>query len=256
MMPFIAALPMYDWPERRAEVDAQWGLLRRRLIDAGFDAPSDLVRRNGDLPPVPGGIIGKNGELIAPDPATLPPDELDLPVLWKHPSLLLAQTCWGPMELGLRDHVHVVGQDDYSGIEGGQGALYSSVLVMRRGDGVRAGAPADGNTMLPVEKMRGKRLAFNSRDSMSGYLALERDLAAAGLSFGIFSDLGETGGHRRSIDAVAENRADIAAIDCKSWDLALKLTTAARALAPVGWTARRKGLPFISSLQLPAELFA
>ena len=73
---------------------------------AGIDAPEKLVRRNADLPPVPGGIRNGEGRVIAPDPATLPPDELDFPTLWKHPELLLAQTCWGPMEEGLDEACH------------------------------------------------------------------------------------------------------------------------------------------------------
>lgn len=245
----IAALPMYDWPERRAEVDAQWLVLRERLRAKGFDAPDYLTRRNGDLPPVPGGIRDASGAVIAPDPATLPPHELDLPTLWRHPALLLAQTCWGPMELGLAAHVHVAGQDDYSGVAGGDEVFYSSALVMRRGEGLAVPAPRGGEPVLPVDRLRGKRLAFNSPDSMSGYLAIERDLALRGEGFNLFTRLVETGGHRLSIGAVASGRADVAAIDCKSWALAQRHHEAASALIVVGWTGRRKGLPFVSAFE-------
>lgn len=240
---------MYDWPERRAEVDAQWIVLRDRLRARGFDAPDYLTRRNGDLPSVPGGIRDASGAVIAPDPATLPPDELDMPTLWRHPALLFAQTCWGPMELGLAAHVHVAGQDDYSGMAGGDDALYSSALVMRRGEGLAVPAPRSGEPILPVERLRGKRLAFNSHDSMSGYLAVQRDLATRGEGLDLFARLVETGGHRLSIAAVASGRADIAAIDCKSWALAQRYVEAASALIVVGWTGKRKGLPFISAFE-------
>ena len=76
------------------------------------------------------------GKVIAPDPATLPSDEFDFPTLWRHPELLLAQTCWGPMEQGLAEQVAVVGQPSYEGIEGGQGIFYSSAIVMRNSAGV------------------------------------------------------------------------------------------------------------------------
>ncbi|MEP4421807.1 MAG: phosphate ABC transporter substrate-binding protein, partial [Nitratireductor sp.] len=56
MSAFIAALPMYDWPECRAETDAQWAAMAGRLRAAGVDAPAQLVRRNADMPAVPGGI--------------------------------------------------------------------------------------------------------------------------------------------------------------------------------------------------------
>ncbi|MBW8909865.1 MAG: phosphate ABC transporter substrate-binding protein, partial [Mesorhizobium sp.] len=84
MSELVAALPMYDWPEMRGEVDAQWALLREAFRQKGIDAPQSIVRRNGDLLPVPGGIRDAGGDLIAPDPAVLPPDELDFHKLWLH----------------------------------------------------------------------------------------------------------------------------------------------------------------------------
>ncbi|UDL89975.1 PhnD/SsuA/transferrin family substrate-binding protein [Mesorhizobium sp. PAMC28654] len=251
MSEFVAALPMYDWPEVHDEVDAQWVRLRDAFRQRGINAPEIIVRRNGDLPPVPGGIHDTNGKLIAPDPATLPPDELDYHKLWLHPALLFAQTCWGPMELGLSSHVRVVGQPSYDAYEGGQGELYSSALVMRTGEGPEARSPADGKAFLPLDLIRGKRFTFNSLDSMSGTIGLTRDLEAQGESLDIFASRSESGGHRGSIVAVAEGKTDIAAIDCESWALARRFEPAARKVAIVGWTARRKGLPFITARATP-----
>ncbi|MBZ9798098.1 phosphate/phosphite/phosphonate ABC transporter substrate-binding protein [Mesorhizobium sp. ES1-4] len=251
MSELIAALPMYDWPEARDEVDAQWTLLRDAFRRKGIDAPQSIVRRNGDLPPMPGGIRDGEGQLIAPDPATLPPDELDFHKLWLHPALLFAQTCWGPMELGLSSHVQVVGQPSYDACEGGQGELYSSALVMRTGEGPEVRSPADGKALLPLDLIRGRRFTFNSPDSMSGIIALTRDLEAAGESLDIFSSRSESGGHRDSIVAVAEGKADVAAIDCESWALARRFEPAAKAVEVVGWTRRRKGLPFITARTTP-----
>ncbi len=253
MSEFIAALPMYDWPEVRGEVDAQWVRLRDAFRRRGIDAPERIVRCNGDLPPVPGGIRDADGTLIAPDPATLPPDELDFHKLWLHPALLFAQTCWGPMELGLIKHVKVVGQPSYDAYEGGQGELYSSALVMREGEGPEVRAPADGHPSLPLDLIRGKRFTFNSLDSMSGIIALTRDLEAQGESLDIFSSRVESGGHRGSIVAVAEGRADVAAIDCQSWALARRFEPAAEKVVIVGWTGRRKGLPFITARTTPEK---
>jgi ABC-type phosphate/phosphonate transport system substrate-binding protein len=247
---------MYDWPEVRAEVDAQWEQLRCRLRRRGVDAPERLARRNGDLPPVPGGIRGRTGEVLAPDPATLPCDELDLDVLWRHPDLLLAQTCWGPMENGLGGHVQVVGQPDYSAFEGGSGEHYSSAVIMRRGADPAVTAPADGRAVLPLDRMRGSRLIYNGLDSMSGLLALERDLAAQGGTLALFASRAASGGHRASLVAVAEGRADVAAIDCRSWHQARRFEPAAKELTVAGWTARRKGLPYITALATPADTIA
>ncbi len=230
---------MYDWPERRAEVDREWVELRDSLRVAGIAAPETLARCNADLPAVPGGIRDASGKVIARDPATLPPREFDFEALWLHPNLLFAQTCWGPIELWLGDAVEVVGQDDYSGIEGGESELYSSAILMRRNE-VRRGASL-------AALLAGLRLAYNVADSMSGYMALERDLIADGSGLAIFSERIVSGGHRKSIRMVASGEADVAAVDCKSWALAQSHEPAARELAVVGWTERRKGLPFVTA---------
>lgn len=230
MSALIAALPMYDWPERRSEVDAQWASIGNMLRSRGIDAPEILERQTGDL--------------------------LDF---WKRSELLLSQTCWGPMEEGLSDHVQVLGQPSYDGIEGGQGELYSSAIVMRRDDvdGVAdAAPPSDGAAHLPLELFRGRRFAYNVPDSLSGRIGIGRDLEVAGVGMEIFTDLIETGGHRASIRAVAAGRADIAAIDCFSWQLAQHYEQPAKELAIVGWTAKRKGLPFITASSTSSKTMA
>lgn len=256
MSGFFAALPMYDWPEVRDEVDALWARLRAAFRQRGIDAPETVVRRNGDLPLVPGGVRDAAGKLVGPDPSTLPPDELDFHQLWLNPALLFAQTCWGPMELGLAEHVQVVAQPSYDAFEGGQGGLYSSALVMRADGGSPVPSPADGKAVIPLDLIRGKRFAFNSLDSMSGVIGLTRDLEAMGESLDIFASRLPSGGHRSSIVAVAEGRADVAAIDCESWALAQRFEPAAQGVKVVGWTARRKGLPYITARTTPAKTVA
>lgn len=273
---------MYDWPEMRAGTDMEWERFRSFFRRAGIDAPETIVRRNADMPPVPGGIRDDSGAVIAPDPATLPPDEFDLFTLWRHPDLLIAQTCWGPMELGLSEHVHVVGQPSYNGFEGGQGIMYSSAIIMRvspdppwaeaatrrkaarpaqasRPGPVRQGidkpAPEDGAADLPLSLLRGRRFAYNNLDSMSGLIALTRDLEAAGESLDtVFSERIETGAHRASIAAVAGGRADVCAIDCRSWHMAERHEPKAEAVQVVGWTGLRKGLPMITSRRTPPDI--
>lgn len=227
MSGLIAALPMYDWPERRAEVDAQWAAVRDHLRASGIDAPQALTRGTGDL--------------------------LDF---WKRPDILFSQTCWGPMEQGLDAFVQVLGQPSYDGIEGGDGDLYSSAVIMRRADvtGGDVVAPSGAEPVLPVELMNGRRFAYNVPDSMSGIIGITRDLEAAGESIGVFSELIETGGHRGSIRAVADGRADIAAIDCLSWDLARKYEPPSKELVVVGWTAKRRGLPYITANGMAVEV--
>ena len=134
-----------------------------------------------DLPPVPGGIRDKAGTVIAPDPATLPPHEFDLAVLWQHPNLLFAQTCWGPLELWLEMVSRVIGQDDYSGMSrAGRRNLYSSAIVMREPRNRQRSGFAPSDWLVCA-------LPTMSTDSMSGYLALERELHAHECRVSIFS---------------------------------------------------------------------
>lgn len=262
--PYVAALPMYDWPEVRAETDAHWAAVRYELRKSGVDAPEHLTRRNADLPPVPGGIKDGFGKVIAPDPASLPPDEFDLAVLWQHPNLLLSQTCWGPLGLWLRG-VRVVGQQDYSGIEGGEGEEYSSALVVTAGmaELLEVFSPVTARPdKFPLSEdglgrkrevselevvLKDLELAFNSPDSVSGLLALQRDLESQGSGLHIFKEQIETGGHRASIRAVAAGRASLAAIDAKTWTLAQRFEPEALELTVIGWTSKCKGLPFVTA---------
>jgi ABC-type phosphate/phosphonate transport system substrate-binding protein len=178
----------------------------------------------------------------------------DLATLWRHPALLLCQTCWGPLKAtGLANHVIVVGQPDYSGVEGGEGPLYSSAIVMRRGGGrLAVPAPRPERAVLPAD-VGSLRLAINDRDSMSGWLALLEDATAAGIAL---QPTLVTGSHRASVRAVAAGEADLAAIDCRSWVLARRYEPATRELVVVGWTKRRMGLPFMCSAALNDEVVA
>lgn len=252
----VAALSMYNWPEVRGEVDAEWQQLRDELRSLGIEAPDSLARAHKDLPPVPGGILDAAGKVIASDPAQLPPDEFDPHELWLHPALLFAQTCWGPMELGVSDHVQVVGQPKYDGFEGGQGELYSSAMIMRAGEAPSVPSPSDGRAVIPLDLLRGRRFIFNDSHSMSGLLGLTRDLEAMDQTLDLFESRSQSGGHRASIIAVASDIADIATIDCRSLALAQRFEPAAREVTVVGWTRRRKGLPFITSRHTPQEVVA
>lgn len=248
-MSFIASMPMYDPPEEQEAVDLIWQRLRDALRLHGVPAPERLVRRNADLPAVPGGIRDAAGNIIAPDPATLPPEDLDLHTLWRHPDLLFGETCWGPLEQGLRPFVQVVAQNSYTGLPGGEGALYRSALITR--GKAHSPAPAPSDTPV-VPDLAGQRFAFNTLDSRSGYLSVERDLRAQGASMQVFARMTPTGSHLASLHMVAANEADIAAIDCKSWAMAQQHHPHLSAeLRIAGWTAPSTGLPFICSVHLP-----
>jgi ABC-type phosphate/phosphonate transport system substrate-binding protein len=113
---------------------------------------------------------------------------------------------------------------------------------------------AAGAPLIPLDLLRGRRFAYNSLDSMSGILALTRDLESMGESLDIFSERIDSGAHRASIVAVAEGRADVCAIDCRSWHMGRSHEPRAAELQVVGWTGMRKGLPMITSRHTPQEV--
>jgi ABC-type phosphate/phosphonate transport system substrate-binding protein len=155
--------------------------------------------------------------------------------VWRDPGLVLSQTCGFPFATRLSGTVSLVATPVYA-VEGCEGAYYSSMLVARRGEG--GGALAD---------FAGRLVAFNARDSLSGYVALRAAMRDAGITPQSF-DWVETGGHRASVRAVAEGRADLAAIDAVCWALAARFEAdAAGRLSVVGQTPLRPALPFISA---------
>jgi ABC-type phosphate/phosphonate transport system substrate-binding protein len=64
-----------------------------------------------------------------------------------------------------------------------------------------------------LDDVAGKVAAFNGYDSQSGWNALRHSLIGKGPP----AHLLESGGHRRSVAAVREGRADVAAIDCVTY---------------------------------------
>jgi len=98
----IAALPMYDRPELRAETDALWSALRDALRARGIEAPETLTRDR---------------------------DPWDI---WQDPRLLFAQTCGLPFRARLHDRVTLVATPDH-GLPGCPPGHYNSVILARDG---------------------------------------------------------------------------------------------------------------------------
>jgi len=135
-------------------------------------------------------------------PATLTRDAA-LWDIWQSPDLLLAQTCGMPYRTRLHGRVTLVATPDY-GLPEAPAGHYYSVLVTRAGE---PGRPED---------FVHRTFAFNGQDSQSGWAAPQNHMARQG---GRFTRTLHTGAHAESALAVAEGRADIAAIDAVSWRL-------------------------------------
>ncbi len=153
--------------------------------------------------------------------------------IWRDPGMVFAQTRGMPYRTALHGHVHLVGTPDY-GLQGCPPGYYNSVLVAR--------ADAPGDTMAGFS---GQRFAYNEAVSQSGWAAPATHAAKTGTVFGVYIP---TGAHIASAKAVADNNADIAAIDALTWALICECEPWASHLREVERTDPTPGLPYITSL--------
>lgn len=206
----LVSLAMYDPGD--GAVDRLWAALRPELAAEIDDVPAELAHAE------------------------------DLESAWLSEDLLLAQTCGYPLRHRLDGRVRYVGTPVYE-VEGVEGPLYRSALVVRTGD------PAQ-----ELAELRGRRAAFNSTTSQSGYNAFRHAVSPLAVDGRFFGTTLETGSHAASLRAVLEGRADVAAIDPVSLALAPEATR--RELRTIGWTAPTPGLPVISALGVSDDLIA
>ena len=96
-----------------------------------------------------------------------------------------------------------------------------------------------------LERFSG-RVAVNGTDSQSGFAALQLALLRPEGSPRAL-DIDQSGSHRQSIQAVAEGRAELAAIDAVSFRLGLRHMPEASAVTVVGCTRPTPGLPLITA---------
>lgn len=160
---------------------------------------------------------------------------------WQSPDLLLSQTCGYPFRARLHGTVTYVGTPDY-GVEGCAPGQYRSVFVARADDPRR-----------DVLEFGGAGFAYNEALSQSGWAAPQTHAAKLGLRL---PPVLQTGGHRLSAQAVADGRADIAALDAVTFALMRDADPVAAKLRVVGMTDPTPGLPFITArARDPAPIF-
>jgi ABC-type phosphate/phosphonate transport system substrate-binding protein len=157
------------------------------------------------------------------------------PDLWPHwtsADLVLSQTCGFPYRSRLHGQVVLVGTPDY-GVEGCAPGYYRSVFVARADD------PRDR-----IDQFDGAGLAYNDAASQSGWAAPQTHAARIGIR--LLPAL-ETGAHDQSASAVADRRADVAALDAVTWRLLQRFDPVTRSLRVVGQTEPTPGLPLITA---------
>jgi ABC-type phosphate/phosphonate transport system substrate-binding protein len=159
---------------------------------------------------------------------------------WRDPSLLLSQTCGYPFTHEFAGRLRLLATPVYAA-DGCVEADYSSVVIARAGGPVRS--PGDA---------RGRKAVYNTPDSMSGHLALRAVIAplAAGRPF--FASVTGSGAHVRSMEMVANEAADVAAIDAVTFGLMKKRQPEAVArLAVIARGPFVPALPYVTAMSRP-----
>ena|SRR5271166_3314079 len=161
---------------------------------------------------------------------------------WRDPGLIFGQTCGYPFVKELRDEVALIATPRYA-FPGCQGATHRSFIIARRGD-----------TRRHLGEFRGARAAINGWTSNTGMNLFRAASAPIAGGEPFFGEVRVTGSHAASVEAVAEGRADIAAIDCVTYALTSRARPdlAAR-VAIVGETPVSPCLPFIASARQPPQ---
>lgn len=167
----------------------------------------------------------------APSARTSEGDLLDI---WQSPNLLLGQTCGLPFCTSLKDKVQLVGTPVYD-IDNAPG-FYSSVIVVRQ-----------KASFEKLADLRGATFAYNALHSQSGYAALMHDVISSDTPFNPLQNSLMSGSHRDSVKMVAEGKADYAAIDIASWNLALDHEPLSKNLRILIQTNPTPALPFITA---------
>ena len=154
---------------------------------------------------------------------------------WNDPDLVLSQTCGLPYRTVLHGNVGLVGTPDY-GIAGCPPGYYRSCVIARADD------PRSELTDFATAT-----LARNDIRSQSGWAAIWQLFTTLG---GFDGTIIETGAHAASAAAVAQSRADIAAIDAVTWALLCRdCPDDVADLRVLLHTEPTPGLPLITSVQ-------
>lgn len=156
---------------------------------------------------------------------------------WTSADLVLSQTCGFPFRARLHGKVSLVGTPDY-GLDGCPPGYYRSVFVARAED-----------ARTDLKAFSGAPFAYNEPLSQSGWAAPHTHAALMGME--LLPTL-QTGGHRLSAIAVAEGRADFAAIDAVTWALLQRHDPMTARLKVIGYTEPTPGLPYITTTTVDA----
>lgn len=182
------------------------------------------------------GVAGLPADLAHPE---------DRHAHWLDPDLVFSQTCGYPLTHELKGKVRLLATPRYAA-KGCEAATYVSQVVVRADD------PA-----ASIADLKGRRAAYNDAASQSGYNVLRHLVAPLAKGRSFFAAVIESGAHRRSLAMVREGTADVATIDCVTFDLLSRAApNEAEGIRVLCATARAPALPYITSLHTPPERLA
>ncbi len=160
--------------------------------------------------------------------------------------LLLGQICGYPFVRRLHARLAIVGAPIYE-LPGCEGHMHRSFIV------VRAASPI--HRLEQLLSRPGARAVINDHESTTGRNLFGDALADIGARAPFFAQIIVSGSHRRSLVAIAQGEADVAAIDCITYALVTRADPAlAAATRIVHRTRATPTLPFVTERANPAAL--
>jgi ABC-type phosphate/phosphonate transport system substrate-binding protein len=154
----------------------------------------------------------------------------------KAEGLIFAQTCGFPLTHKLKDHVQLLATPRYA-VAGCAGATYVSWIVVRTDDSAKT-----------LADLRGKRVAYNDDGSQSGYNTLRAMIAPLAEGRRFLGAAIESGTHRKSLAMVKARAADVAAIDCVTFALIVRMAPEeVQGIRVLCASATAPGLPYVTA---------
>jgi ABC-type phosphate/phosphonate transport system substrate-binding protein len=167
----------------------------------------------------------------------------DYHATWRDPELLLGQACGYPLVTQFKGEVQIVATPIY-GAAGCESFEHCSFFIVN--------ADAGHQTL---SDLYGSGCAVNGFDSNTGMNLLRAAIAPIARGRPFFRSVIVTGAHRKSLDAVAHGRADIAAIDCVSFAHFQRFEPHITArVSKIGRSLRTAAPPYITSATDPGIL--
>ena len=156
------------------------------------------------------------------------------PALLEDDGLIFGHTCGYPLMTRLQESFTPYCVPVFD-VPGTNGRRYSSRFIVARASAIR-----------DIEQSRGGVVAVNTPDSNSGMNVLRHAVASLDVDGRFFSRVLASGGHLHSLRAVADGEADIAAIDCVSYQLIEdRWPELTRQVETIGYSVETCGLPFV-----------